>query len=106
MGVLLVFLVFWRRGRYIVLDQQGDIKKGNYNKGLMMKIGFGVEFTHGEMFSIFDFLIYQSLNRTPRQVLRNNIVWYSRILAYRGLYHHVTRDVYVSSKKTNRVTIS
>ncbi len=24
MGVLLVFLVFWRRGRYIVPDQQGD----------------------------------------------------------------------------------
>jgi hypothetical protein len=23
-GVLLAFLVFWRRGRYIVLDQQGD----------------------------------------------------------------------------------
>ena len=25
MGVLLVFLVFWRWGRYIVPDQQGDI---------------------------------------------------------------------------------
>ncbi len=25
MGVLLVFLVFWRRGRYIVPDQQGDM---------------------------------------------------------------------------------
>ncbi len=24
MGVLLVFLVFWRRGQYIVPDQQGD----------------------------------------------------------------------------------
>jgi hypothetical protein len=24
MGVLLVFLVFWRRGRYIGPDQQGD----------------------------------------------------------------------------------
>ncbi len=24
MGVLLLFLVFWRRGRYIVPDQQGD----------------------------------------------------------------------------------
>jgi hypothetical protein len=25
MGVLLVFLVFWRQGRYIVPDQQGDV---------------------------------------------------------------------------------
>jgi hypothetical protein len=25
MGVLLVFLVFWKWGRYIVPDQQGDI---------------------------------------------------------------------------------
>ena len=27
MGVLLVFLVFWRWGRYIGSDQQGDTKK-------------------------------------------------------------------------------
>jgi len=26
MGVLIVFLVLWKRGRYIVPDQQGDIK--------------------------------------------------------------------------------
>ena len=37
MGVLLVFLVFWRRGRYIVPDQQGDNRNSKLKTQYMAK---------------------------------------------------------------------
>ena len=37
MGVLLVFLVSWRRGRYIGSDQQGDRGLGVWDRVFMVK---------------------------------------------------------------------